>query len=173
MTPMDAPLEIERKFLVATLPDLSRARRSVLRQGYVTLPADSVEVRLRQTDDSFVLCLKTGEGIVRTEREIAIDAAQFEALWPQTEGRRVRKTRWTGSLDGGLMFELDVFEGEPKVHPGLLDVPNVVLTPHIASATLRTRRAMADLAANNLQDYLLHGRARTPVNTPQPRSATA
>ena len=109
---MDAPLEIERKFLVATLPDLSGVRRSVLRQGYVTLPADSVEVRLRQTDDSFVLCLKTGEGIVRTEREIAIDAAQFEALWPQTEGRRVRKTRWTGSLDGGLMFELDVFEGD-------------------------------------------------------------
>ena len=68
---------------------------------------------------------------------------------------------------------LDVFEGEPTVHPGLLDVPNVVLTPHIASATLRTRRAMADLAANNLQDYLLHGRARTPVNMPQPRSATA
>ncbi|MBY4896362.1 D-glycerate dehydrogenase [Cupriavidus sp. AU9028] len=45
---------------------------------------------------------------------------------------------------------LDVFEGEPDVHPDLLTVPNVVLTPHIASASEKTRRAMADLAADNL-----------------------
>jgi gluconate 2-dehydrogenase len=45
---------------------------------------------------------------------------------------------------------LDVFEGEPSVNPALLALSNVVLTPHIASATIRTRRAMADLAADNL-----------------------
>lgn len=45
---------------------------------------------------------------------------------------------------------LDVFEGEPAVHPELLARSNVVLTPHIASASERTRRAMADLAADNL-----------------------
>ena len=59
---------------------------------------------------------------------------------------------------------LDVFEGEPQVHPALLTVPNVVLTPHIASATLKTRLAMAQLAADNLTDFLLQGRARTPIN---------
>ncbi len=59
---------------------------------------------------------------------------------------------------------LDVFEGEPQVHPDLLTVPNVVLTPHIASATLKTRRAMADLAADNLIAFLTQGRALTPVN---------
>ena len=45
---------------------------------------------------------------------------------------------------------LDVFEGEPSVHSGLLTVPNIVLTPHIASASLPTRRAMANLAVDNL-----------------------
>jgi glyoxylate/hydroxypyruvate/2-ketogluconate reductase len=45
---------------------------------------------------------------------------------------------------------LDVFEAEPSVHPGLLSVSNVVLTPHIASASLPTRRAMASLAIDNL-----------------------
>ena len=59
---------------------------------------------------------------------------------------------------------LDVFEGEPKVHPDLLTVPNVVLTPHIASATIKTRMAMAQLAADNLMDYLLRGQTRTPIN---------
>jgi gluconate 2-dehydrogenase len=59
---------------------------------------------------------------------------------------------------------LDVFEGEPKVHPDLLTVPNVVLTPHIASATVTTRRKMADLAADNLVGYLVHGKAVTPIN---------
>lgn len=59
---------------------------------------------------------------------------------------------------------LDVFEGEPKVHPDLLTVPNVVLTPHIASATVQTRRAMADLAADNLIGFLVNGKPLTPLN---------
>jgi gluconate 2-dehydrogenase len=59
---------------------------------------------------------------------------------------------------------LDVFEGEPQVHPDLLTVPNVVLTPHIASATLQTRHAMANLAADNLIAWLTEGRAVTPIN---------
>jgi gluconate 2-dehydrogenase len=60
---------------------------------------------------------------------------------------------------------LDVFEGEPDVHPDLLTVPNVVLTPHIASASLSTRKAMANLAADNLMGYLINGKALTPLNS--------
>ena len=59
---------------------------------------------------------------------------------------------------------LDVFEGEPSVHAALLQVPNVVLTPHIASATEGTRRAMAKLAVDNLVGYLVHGQAVTALN---------
>jgi gluconate 2-dehydrogenase len=59
---------------------------------------------------------------------------------------------------------LDVFEGEPQVHPDLLACANVVLTPHIASATVPTRTAMAHLAADNLIGYLTQGQALTPLN---------
>ncbi|WP_374413392.1 2-hydroxyacid dehydrogenase [Hydrogenophaga sp.] len=59
---------------------------------------------------------------------------------------------------------LDVFEGEPQVNPALLTVPNVVLTPHIASATLPTRMAMAMLAAENLIGFFTTGQVRTPLN---------
>jgi len=59
---------------------------------------------------------------------------------------------------------LDVFEGEPTVHPELLKVPNIVLTPHIASATAPTRLAMGNLAADNLIGYLVHGKPLTPLN---------
>jgi gluconate 2-dehydrogenase len=65
---------------------------------------------------------------------------------------------------------LDVFEGEPKVHPDLLTVPNVVLTPHIASATVPTRRAMADLAADNLIAWFGGKGPLTPV-TPVPAAS--
>jgi gluconate 2-dehydrogenase len=59
---------------------------------------------------------------------------------------------------------LDVYEGEPRVHPDLLTVPNVVLTPHIASATPGTRQAMADLAVDNLIGFLTQRKALTPLN---------
>lgn len=80
-----------------------------------------------------------------------------------------------GIVDDGALAEalrtrriaaagLDVYEGEPSVHPALLTVPNVVLTPHIASATAGTRRAMAALAVDNLVGFLLHSKPVTPLN---------
>jgi glyoxylate/hydroxypyruvate/2-ketogluconate reductase len=60
---------------------------------------------------------------------------------------------------------LDVYEGEPKVHPDLLSVPNVVLTPHIASSTLPTRLAMAHLAADNLIAFFAGKKVLTPLNS--------
>jgi len=59
---------------------------------------------------------------------------------------------------------LDVYEGEPKLNRDLLTLSNVVLTPHIASATVPTRKAMANLAADNLIAFFVDGKPLTPLN---------
>jgi glyoxylate reductase len=58
---------------------------------------------------------------------------------------------------------LDVYEDEPRVHPDLLGLDNVVLVPHLGSATTETRTAMADLAAKNVVAVVTGQRPLTPV----------
>lgn len=58
---------------------------------------------------------------------------------------------------------LDVYEDEPKVHPGLLALDNVVLVPHMASATAETRAAMYDLVARNVVNVLSGRPPVTPI----------
>jgi glyoxylate/hydroxypyruvate/2-ketogluconate reductase len=58
---------------------------------------------------------------------------------------------------------LDVFEGEPQLNPNLLSCDNIVLTPHIGSATAQTRDAMAMLAAQNLVRWAQNKALITPV----------
>jgi glyoxylate reductase len=59
---------------------------------------------------------------------------------------------------------LDVFEREPEVHPALLELENVVLVPHLGSATVETRTAMAELAAENAIAVLAGNPPPTPVH---------
>jgi glyoxylate reductase len=61
---------------------------------------------------------------------------------------------------------LDVFEHEPDVHPGLLELENAVLVPHIGSATVETRAAMAELAARNAIAIVRGEAPQTPVPLP-------
>ncbi|MBS1884726.1 MAG: D-glycerate dehydrogenase, partial [Actinobacteria bacterium] len=61
---------------------------------------------------------------------------------------------------------LDVFENEPEVHPGLLELENVVLVPHLGSATVETRAAMAELAARNAIAVAAGEEPPTPVKLP-------
>jgi len=64
---------------------------------------------------------------------------------------------------------LDVFEGEPKLHPALLTLDSVVLSPHIASATTETRRAMTSVAVDNVLALFGHGpHAGRPPNILNP-----
>jgi glyoxylate reductase len=59
---------------------------------------------------------------------------------------------------------LDVFENEPDVHPGLLELDNAVILPHLGSATIETRTAMGVLAAKNAIAVLKGEQPPTPVN---------
>jgi glyoxylate reductase len=59
---------------------------------------------------------------------------------------------------------MDVYEREPAVHPGLIPMPNVVLAPHIASATVRTRSEMSAMAARNMATAVRGGRPPNLLN---------
>ncbi len=140
------------------------------------LSAD-IEAECRATYLSKEEVLKTADHVVlvipySAESHHAVGAA--ELAWMKPTATLVNIARG-GIVDDTALAQalrdkriaaagLDVFEGEPSVHPDLLNVPNVVLTPHIASATVKTRLAMAQLAANNLIAFLTQGRALTPVN---------
>ena len=59
---------------------------------------------------------------------------------------------------------LDVYKGEPDIHPGYLTNPNVFVLPHLGSATKKTRLDMADLAIANIEEFFKTGKCRNSVN---------
>ena len=132
---MSDATEIERKFLVAVCPALDGVTSEAVRQGYVTGPDDSVEVRLRQKGCGYFLTVKSSGTVQRAEHETAITSVQFETLWPATAGRRIEKTRYTGTLPDGLIFELDIFRGAlaplilVEVEFATLDAANAFTAP--------------------------------------------
>src|SRR5690606_25995393 len=77
--------------------------------------------------------------LINTSRGPVVDEA---ALIPALEERRI--------AGAGL----DVFETEPAIDPRLLALPNVVVTPHMGSATVRLRAAMADVVVDNIEAIL-------------------
>jgi len=134
----------------------------VLYHNRSQLPADverSLNARyvtkaeLLQQSDHLILVLPYS-----AESHHAIGAAEIAQMKPTAtlinlaRGGIVDDAALAAALHARKIFAagLDVFEGEPSVHPDLLTVPNIVLTPHIASASEKTRRAMANLAADNL-----------------------
>lgn len=101
-----------------------------------------------------------------------VDADVLAALGP--EGYLVNIARGTVVDEDALVQALndatiagaglDVYPNEPHINEALMALDNVVLTPHIASGTRETRRAMADTVLENVRTWLADGRAVTPVN---------
>ena len=70
------------------------------------------------------------------------------------------------ALKNGKIFSLgiDVYNGEPNIHPEYLTLPNVFVLPHLGSATIKTRTAMGDLAINNIDEFFKTGKCKNKVN---------
>ena len=127
-------------------PDLDAA---LARSDVVSLHAPLTDATRHLLDARRLRLLPRGALLVNTARGPLVDeAALVEALRD-------------GHLGGAA---LDVFEREPQVHPGLLSLPNVVLLPHLGSATHGTRQTMAALLTGAITTVLAGGRPANLVN---------
>lgn len=141
----DAPPEV--------VAELGGARRLELAELIAT--ADVVSLHCPLTPETHHLLdaerlatMRPGSYLINTARGPIVDEAALAAALRD------------GPLAGA---GLDVFEHEPQVHPDLLDLPNVVLLPHLGSATVETRTEMALLAARNAVAVLTGTAPLTPV----------
>ncbi|MCU1437223.1 MAG: lactate dehydrogenase-like oxidoreductase [Naasia sp.] len=124
---------------------------------------------LAARSDVLILALAAGLGTqAMVSREV------LEALGPAgyliniARGSLVDEDALLAALEAGTIAgaALDVFAAEPHVPERLRRMDNVVLLPHMGSATTETRGAMADLFLANLRQFLQDGSLRTPVSTP-------
>jgi glyoxylate reductase len=127
--------------------------------------ADDLDALLRTSDIVSLHCPLT------PETRHLIDAAALARMRPTSvlvntaRGPIVDEPALVAALRDGMIAgaALDVYEHEPEVSSGLLELENVVLTPHVASATPETREAMGMLAVDALRAVLLEG--GVPPNT--------
>ncbi len=125
-----APAEIERELEARRV-----TKEELLRESdFVSLHVPLTPATRHLIGAAELALMKPTAILINTARGPVVDeAALVEAL--------EKRTIWAAGLD--------VFEEEPKVHPKLLELPNVVLAPHIASASFATRRRMSMMAAEN------------------------
>ena len=96
-----------------------------------------------------------------------LEKMKTEAVLVNTSrGPLVDEGALADALEEGWIFAagLDVYEEEPKVHPKLLELENVVLAPHIGSASFETRDRMAVTAGEDLRAVLRGEQPKNPVN---------
>ena len=148
----------------------SRTRRHDAERALTAQHRD-LEGLLGQADVVSVNCALTQETRHLLGAEEFKRMKDTAVLVNTARGPIVDEAALADALGAGEIFGagLDVYEEEPEVHPRLLELENVVLAPHLGSATVETRRAMGMLAAENLVAVLERGVARTPVNDVEPR----
>ena len=143
--PQPLPRDAEEQ-LGATRVDLNRL---IAESDFISVHVPLTQETLHLITTPQFNAMKRNAILVNTSRGAVVDeAALVEAL-------NAKKLAGAG---------LDVYEREPAVHPHLIPMPNVVLAPHIASATVRTRSEMSAMAARNMATAVRGGRPPNLVN---------
>jgi glyoxylate reductase len=124
----------------------------------VSLHCPLTEETRHLIDEAALRAMKPDAFLVNTARGPVVDEAALH------------RALTTGQIAGAA---LDVYEDEPRVHPGLPALENVVLAPHLGSATTQTRIRMAQVAVDNVAAVLTGGEPVTPVPMPRPTRGTA
>lgn len=102
-------MEIERKFLVNSLPnDLENYPCRQIEQAYL---CKNPVVRIRHMDDDYILTYKSGGMMARQEVELPLNRTAYEHLREKADGTIIAKKRYILPLAGDLNIELDIFEG--------------------------------------------------------------
>lgn len=125
----------------------------------------SVEEVLREADivSIHVPLLPTTRHLINKER---LEIMKHTALLVNSSrGPVIDEVALVSALKDGIIAgaAIDVLENEPKMTPGLIELENIIITPHIASATLEARSAMAEVAANNIIAILNGGEPLNPI----------
>jgi lactate dehydrogenase-like 2-hydroxyacid dehydrogenase len=163
-------LAIARRLDAMKVPVVYHSRRAV--PGVSYRHYDSLKAMAADAD--VLLAIVPGGAATRN----MIDADVLAALGPSGifinvgRGSSVDEPALIDALRNRriLAAGLDVFANEPHVPAELLDLPNVVLLPHVGSASIHTRAAMGQLVVDNLKSWFQDGKPLTPVaETPWPR----
>jgi CHAD domain-containing protein/CYTH domain-containing protein len=164
------PMEIERKYLLRSLPHTMRGMPSVeIAQGW--LPGTRLLERVREVrrgaQVQYFRTVKLGSGVARVELEEETTPELFAVLWPTTRERRIRKRRYKVT-EGGLTWEIDQFAGRDLVLAEI-ELPTVdteVSLPHWLAPYVV--REVTDDAA-----YVNANLAQPEVDEPAPAAAAA
>ena len=151
----------EMRILYHNRTRLPKAREDALRARYVRLG------ELLSGSDFVVLCVPlTSDTRGMIGRDRLRGMRKKAVLVNISRGEVVDEKALAGALAEGRIFAagLDVYEKEPKIHPGLLRASSAVLLPHLGSATTETRERMGRLATENLLAVLAGNDPPCPVN---------
>ncbi|NND40958.1 MAG: 2-hydroxyacid dehydrogenase [Silicimonas sp.] len=153
---------------IAKLADAFDAEISYHARSKKDVPFSYYPQLVEMARDSDVLIVITPGG---AETRHLISAEVMDALGPEgllinvSRGSVVDEAALVAALEDGRLggAGLDVFEEEPKIPDALKSMENVVLLPHVGSATVETRTAMGDLVCKNLERWLADRTVVTPV----------